>query len=117
MVSALLMGTIQESIFGPSLLLFLKLPQLELSTQQQYAPAQIIKSPHRCCNLFQALLEMTISVTQVIQAVRLPTTMDSIQATLSGMVRAVGQTVPAAASTLLHGSLKLFPPLLVTILS
>ena len=117
MVSALLMGTIQESIFGPSLLLFLKLPQLELSTQQQYAPAQIIKSPRHCCNLFPALLEMTTSVIQVVQAVGLTATKRSIQATPSGMVRAAGHTVRAAPSTLHRGFLKLFPPLLVTILS
>ena len=114
MVSALLMGTIQESIFGPSLLPFLKLPQLQLITQQQYAPAQTVKSPCHCCNLFRALLEMTISVTQAVQLI--PPS-HSTQMTPSGMVRGVGHAVPAAPSTLLHGSLDLSPPLLLTILS
>ena len=115
MVSALLMGTIQESIFGPLLLPLLNKPHFQPGSQKQYVPAQMIKSPHRCCNLFRALLEMTTSVTQAIQAMGLTT--HSIQMTLSGMVRAVGHIVPAAPSTLLHGSLKLFPSQLVTILS
>ena len=111
MVSALLMGTIQESIFGPLLLPILKVAYI----LHQHVPAHIIiKYLHHCCNLFLALLEMITSVTQ---AVRLLAITYSIQMTPSGMVRAVDQTVPAAASTLLRGSLKPFPPLLLTILS
>ena len=111
MVSALLMGTIQESIFGPLLLPIPKVAHI----LQEHVPAHIIiKYLHHCCNLFPALLEMTTSVTQ---AVRLLPDPHSTQMTPSGMVRAVGQTVPAVPSTLLRGSLKLFPPLLLTILS
>ena len=45
MVSALLMGIIQESIFGPSLLPTLKVAH---QTVEENVPAQIIKSHHHC---------------------------------------------------------------------
>ena len=57
---------------------------------------------------------MTIFVTQAVQPL---SPKHFTQMIPSGMVRAVGHTVPAAGSTLLRGSLKLSPPLLVTILS
>ena len=111
MVSALLMGPIQESIFGPSLLPILKVAHI----LKEHVPAHIIiKYLHHCCDLFPALLEMTTSVTQAARLLPVP---HSTQMIPSGMVRAVGQTVPAAGSTLLRGSLKLSLPLLLTILS
>ena len=51
MVSALLMGTIQESIFGPLLLPTLKVAQALMEN----VPAQMIKYPHNWLILFSAL--------------------------------------------------------------
>ena len=57
---------------------------------------------------------MTIFVTQALQPF---SPRHFTQIILSGMVRAVGHTAPAAGSTLLRGFLKLSPPPLATILS
>ena len=73
-------------------------------TVEENVPAQIIKSHHHCCH-------------QLTQAVEPLSAAYSIQMIPSGMARDVGPAVPAAPSTLLRGSLKLFPPLLATILS
>jgi len=111
-VSALPMGTVQESTSGPLLLPIQKL--LVPFTLQLYVHVLMIGSHHHSCNLSPASLEMIISVTQVVILMQ---NTSSIQTTPSGMVRAVDPITPAVLSTTLHCSLKYSPPSLVMISS